>query len=841
MGRRTTYVSSGLQVAALVTALLCALATVAEYRFFSYWSYLLSYALCVVTLIVMRWTGDGGLAGRLHDACFRNHWTVTLRQLLFQRFQLCLAVFLGGFPFVAMFPLERLMRNLFAVQPLDVFFITWLSLTATWALMAGSTLIWRYSSLRFGGPRPRLQPWLGQFVRSCRLVLFAVPALPMICGAWWFCFDRGWGAVGVLCGVGAAWATLGIATITRELTAPPESPPSDLLLNGAAYRDLRDRAADANQRPGDRGVAARFATPGVLLLFKTLGRGYFDTARGRPLPGHFLALNFMWVTILIYAVIGVLFAPDGHLHDYFPSLGYLLLLFNFLVWAVPAATFLLDRWRVPVFTVLLGGTLSFYSMSTTDHYFPTPRVRGSDRAGRRHAPGTPPRSEGRPVRDRVRLTRTAHPRPRVLDDLVPRGALPPAIAYQRWQRHRDEAGESADRMVVVASSGGGITAAVWTAHVLAGLEEKYGSRFTRSLGAISCVSGGSVGTMYYLDGFSADAPRPPEQLRQVTQAAGAPSLRATSWGIAYIDLWRLVTPPLVKWVGHRDRGWAMQEQWRRRMCDPQASLQRWRSKVAAGELPTPLFNATAVETGYPFLLTPIDLPESGEGLAKPYESFLQRHPQRDVDVVVAARMSATFPWVTPIARPQRAPLGEMYHLADGAYYDNHGVATLVEWLRASLPAMQQAGKLKQILMIRINASPAPEATTVRGAPVLEPMAIPGLRMKHPIGESGWTFAVYGPLEALLRVNATSQRARNEQVLGLLVRNAAVEITVVDFYLPQRAPLSWKLAPETLRQIAAAWRSLADHDDTASPVQQVGGFLNPRRAPRLTQRGGQVAE
>ena len=55
-------------------------------------------------------------------------------------------------------------------------------------------------------------------------------------------------------------------------------------------------------------------------------------------------------------------------------------------------------------------------------------------------------------------------------------------------------------LVVVTAAGGGIQAAAWTAQVLAGLDRIYGPDFTRSVGLVSGVSGGSVGTMYYMAG-----------------------------------------------------------------------------------------------------------------------------------------------------------------------------------------------------------------------------------------------------------------------------------------------------------------------------------------------------
>jgi hypothetical protein len=60
---------------------------------------------------------------------------------------------------------------------------------------------------------------------------------------------------------------------------------------------------------------------------------------------------------------------------------------------------------------------------------------------------------------------------------------------------------------VVAVNGGGIQAAAWAAQVLAGLEEACreegcGREFDEEVRLISSVSGGSVGTMYFVNEYT---------------------------------------------------------------------------------------------------------------------------------------------------------------------------------------------------------------------------------------------------------------------------------------------------------------------------------------------------
>ena len=55
----------------------------------------------------------------------------------------------------------------------------------------------------------------------------------------------------------------------------------------------------------------------------------------------------------------------------------------------------------------------------------------------------------------------------------------------------------------------------------------------------------------------------------------------------------------------------------------------------------------------------------------------------DIDVATAARLSATFPLVSPAARCSDCKDPEQY-VVDGGYIDNSGVESMAEWLEALL-------------------------------------------------------------------------------------------------------------------------------------------------------------
>src|SRR5581483_7479218 len=81
---------------------------------------------------------------------------------------------------------------------------------------------------------------------------------------------------------------------------------------------------------------------------------------------------------------------------------------------------------------------------------------------------------------------------------------PEAVLASHASKHllgRNPNGE----VVVVATAGGGIQAAAWTAQVLTGLQaqcqSELGLDFAGSITAISSVSGGAVGTMFFANQY----------------------------------------------------------------------------------------------------------------------------------------------------------------------------------------------------------------------------------------------------------------------------------------------------------------------------------------------------
>jgi hypothetical protein len=491
----------------------------------------------------------------------------------------------------------------------------------------------------------------------------------------------------------------------------------------------------------------------VTTFIKFFGPGFQETDGEGAHEGHYMALWSFLLCFLVYAAIGIgKFFRIGDLPTV-PTLADLLVFLMILCWSLSAVTFILDRFRIPLLLPLLVAAIFSAHIHATDHYFYMFQAK-------KNYPDMPPA------------------------DII-------------------RAGKPGATVVLVAASGGGIKAAAWTSRVLTGLEENDPHLFGDSVRLVSAVSGGSVGAMYFVGEYSSDGkglPSTREDLEQAVARAEASSLDDIAWGMVYPDFLRLFVPVFK----HLDRGRALEAALTRELPNRQphlaSPLSDWREGVLEGWRPAVVFNATVVESGERFLLGTTDL-EFARGRASLRDPEFPKFVPYDISLVTAARLSATFPYVSPAARPDIA--GPQIHLVDGGYTDNYGMATLIAWLDEALRA--QGNPVRRVLIIEIRASP----------PASEP---------PPLSWRGWPFQSYAPISAMLNVRDTGQLPRNQQELGLLRRFAAscnIDIQDAVFeYPPESAPLSWHLSPNDKKQIESIWFS----PDTEKQKQAVHTFL-----------------
>jgi hypothetical protein len=476
----------------------------------------------------------------------------------------------------------------------------------------------------------------------------------------------------------------------------------------------------------------------------------FVNAKGCIRARHAFAMLQFLLSLIFYVA---LFALKSDLTKGFgdipqiPTLCLVLILAMLVCWGLAGVTFLFDRFRVPLITVLVAyGTLTSV-FTWNDHFFQTVN----------HQPGAASLTAGQVLRQR-----------------------------------------SGNPAIVIAAEGGGIQAAAWTARVVSELQRdsvRCGDSFDDAFVAISSVSGGSVGAMYVVDAYqSGHLLRP--ALDAAVKSAEASSLDDVAWGLTYPDLvWSVF--PFLKGVYRpflvKDRGSALEDAWKRTPGLPGATLDKWRLDLKDRVRPAVMFNATVAETGQRMLLSTTTLETQRDDPGR--REFSVDFPDVDVPVTTAARLSATFPYVSPAARVNRhGGFDDQYHYVDGGYYDNYGTATLIEWLDKGLSGLGRAMP-SRVLVIEIRSFPDDDPTP-------------------PGSARGWVPDAVQPLKTLYAVRGTGQDAHSNLNVHLLKDDyggeliQSVKITFPESLADDRddpsPPLSWHLTLDDRGRLARAW-------------------------------------
>ncbi|MEM7201944.1 MAG: hypothetical protein AAF628_16880 [Planctomycetota bacterium] len=387
--------------------------------------------------------------------------------------------------------------------------------------------------------------------------------------------------------------------------------------------------------------------------------------------------------------------------------------------------------------------------------------------------------------------------------VVPDPAKPPLRAVA-------VAAPARDNLVVVCSTGGGILAAGWTALALQRLLEGEDPIVRQAeLRLISAVSGGSVGAAFFLHGMLAERP----DLAAISAAAVHPSLQAVTYGLVYPDLVRALTAGASSAIWSSGRGQYLEQQWQ---ATAEAALDGrvvpWRlheliPAIERGDIPAPIFNATAMETGRRVMLTPIDFVAHAErddlsATLTDYYLGGASAVELDTSIWTAARMSATFPYLTPAAFPNlEASAGASnrrgHHLVDGGYYDNYGVASAVDWLELVLAARERgdaALEFRQVAIVQLRAFP---------------ISLPG----EVPPASDFTAELLGPLIGVTRIRDGAAYSRNEVELQRFEdhwnrRLQHRQVQVRSFvFAPDRSangPLNWRMTRQQADDMRQRW-------------------------------------
>ena len=289
-----------------------------------------------------------------------------------------------------------------------------------------------------------------------------------------------------------------------------------------------------------------------------------------------------------------------------------------------------------------------------------------------------------------------------------------AEAAAAWYEQADAAyqkanGEGPVPMVIVATAGGGIRAAYWTATVLDRLESDFAKEggLRPYLFAISGVSGGSVGATAF------DAALAARDEGGCTSNAACPSattfLKADFLAPALASLVFVDAPAsFLPDFGHSDRGAALEKSFEDasggKLTRPFLSLFPYKRDAAGKEAapwrPILLLNATHEETGKRIITGHVKIERN---------VFIDSLDSLDVlgdDVraSTAAHNSARFSYVSPAGDLG----GDRGSVIDGGYFENYGALTALEIARAAsyeLNVVRKESPKVKLVIVMISSDP----------------------------------------------------------------------------------------------------------------------------------------
>ncbi len=368
-----------------------------------------------------------------------------------------------------------------------------------------------------------------------------------------------------------------------------------------------------------------------------------------------------------------------------------------------------------------------------------------------------------------------------------------AMTFNEWlgKLNAKYPAEGNHPVYIVATEGGGIRAAYWTASVLTALQDA-APQFSDHVFAISAVSGGSLGATTFTS-LVADSNRvkaesdcdvlnKPEDQKTfrfaAQQALSYDFLAPTLASLLHADLVQRFLP-----VGFiPDRAKALETGWER----------GWRTHIRTANnadddffsggfakmyadrgnalIPSLFLNGTIVEQGQRTItsncLIGADIPDS-------YDTLNQLGS--DVRLSTAAHNSARFTYVSPVGSILNP--GLIDHIADGGYFENSGGQTAADVIR-KVTSLHPPNVTIKLILIRF------QEVDTNGKPV------------PPKGPTRFANEVLSPLRALLNVRGAHATLAYSEVEQLVASDQQFEFLLTQEQKGIVLPLGWLLAQRT---------------------------------------------
>ncbi|MDM0104959.1 hypothetical protein QTH97_08440 [Variovorax sp. J22R24] len=384
------------------------------------------------------------------------------------------------------------------------------------------------------------------------------------------------------------------------------------------------------------------------------------------------------------------------------------------------------------------------------------------------------------------------------------------VVAERASSLKDVVPTEADhRVYLVASEGGGIRAAYWTALILAKLHDRpAAASFDSRTVVLSGVSGGAVGEAVYIACLREMPPGHPVGPCVKTRFARLDALSPLLGAMLFEDVFARILPlyraggPSIcgqPGCGYLSRALGFEREWMRQFPALADSLAPSSAKQGEPEL---MLNSTWVESGNRATLSTMRLPPRDTPASQDVIAEAGSQPS----LITAAHAAARFPFINPLgalqpvqAQDRRGAAEVIGHLADGGYHDNSGAESLSDVFRALRDKLPSGWK-PQLVLIR-NGQIKPRCEK-QGSREPEPRCLTknvradDADLATPQKSASWGLYVdlLGPPVTLLNVSGIGARGR--QAVAAMGADLApmrpwlldqtTEVTLV--------PLGWYLSP-----------------------------------------------
>jgi hypothetical protein len=390
---------------------------------------------------------------------------------------------------------------------------------------------------------------------------------------------------------------------------------------------------------------------------------------------------------------------------------------------------------------------------------------------------------------------------------APAGAADPAArpsvpeAALRWHAAASKAsGHERPPLIVIATAGGGLRAAYWTATLLGALQDE-APGFGAHVFAISGVSGGSVGAAVFATlladgtaglpaGACAQGPRARKAYECAGQAVLARDFLApTAASLVFPDLMQRFVPYPV----FPDRAAALEQSWERAWERAGLAPDTWTRRTFTQLwprdgpwVPALLLNGTHVESGKRIITSSVRV--DGAAFPDAYDFFALA--SGDLRLSTAALNSARFPYVSPAGTLVRGG-DNLGHIVDGGYFENFGAVTALQAMRAALRAIGEAGKWAEPFLIQISNDPA-----------LGPDELDVDRAAGPLDRAGHRIAneTLSPPRTLLKTRDARGVLAYKEFLGNVPATRRAHFRLCAIRGEVEPALGWVLAQPSLDQM-----------------------------------------